>query len=71
MLYQIQTRFVDAKTIEEFNAAMSDFIHLQNEVDTWIPRISVSHYYQVVRSLEYVKKIAQERKTLLESRAPQ
>jgi ABC-type antimicrobial peptide transport system permease subunit len=60
MLYDLQNRFAQAETIEEFDIAMHDFIQFQKEVDALLPRISVSHYYQVVRPIEYVKKISQE-----------
>lgn len=60
MLHGLQIRFVRAETIEEFDIVMHDFIQFQNEVDALLPRISVSHYYQVVRPIEYVKKISQE-----------
>ncbi len=69
ILFEIQARFMRAENQAELDAVMSDFIRLQKEVETWIPRISVSHYYQVVRPLEYVKKVAQERQASLDSRA--
>jgi uncharacterized protein len=68
MLYDIQARFMHAENNVEFDAVTHDFIRLQHEVDTWIPRLSVSHYYKVVRSIEYVKRVALERKALLNSR---
>jgi hypothetical protein len=61
MLHDIQVRIVTAENHAEFDAAMEDLARLQQEVDTWIPRMSVSHYYQIVRLFDYVKKIAGDR----------
>jgi uncharacterized protein YggL (DUF469 family) len=65
MLYELQERFKRAETIEQFDAVMRDFIHFQQEVNALIPRISVSHYYDLVRPTEYVKKVSQERRELI------
>ena len=70
MLHEIQTRIVAAENLAELEAAMKDLAHLQQEVDTWIPRMSVSHYYQIIRIFEYVKKIAQERLIFLNQTQP-
>ena len=69
MLYAIQERFTQAQTQAEFDAVMQDFITLQEEVGLWIPRISIAAYYQLVRPIEYVKKIATERQDFLERSA--
>ncbi len=65
MLYELQGRFVRAETVEQFDVVMRDFIQFQQEVNALIPRISVSHYYQLARPIEYVKKVSQERHELL------
>lgn len=65
MLHEIQVRIVTAENHAEFEAAMKDLARLQQEVDTWIPRMSVSHYYQIVRLFDYVKKIAADRREFL------
>jgi hypothetical protein len=65
MLYDLQERFVRAETIEQFDVVMRDFIQFQQEVNALMPRISVSHYYQLARPTEYVKKVAAERREQL------
>jgi hypothetical protein len=65
MLYLIQERFSDAQTQAEFDATMQDFITFQEEVALWIPRISIPAYYQIVRPIEHVKKIATDRQEFL------
>jgi hypothetical protein len=65
MLYDLQERFVRAETIEQFDVVMRDFIQFQQEVNALIPRISVSHYYQLARPTEYVKKVSQERREVI------
>jgi TRAP-type uncharacterized transport system substrate-binding protein len=69
MLYAIQERFTQAQTQAEFDAVMQDFITLQEEVGLWIPRISIAAYYQLVRPIEHVKKIATERQEFLKRSA--
>ncbi|MEY3670435.1 MAG: hypothetical protein RI904_91 [Pseudomonadota bacterium] len=68
MLFEVQARFAKAETEKEFNAVMQDFYLLQNEIDTWIPRISIGHYYGVVGTIRHVNNVAQARKVLIESR---
>ena len=65
ILYLIQERFSHAQTQAEFDATMQDFITFQEEVALWIPRISVPAYYQIVRPIEFVKKIATDRQEFL------
>jgi TRAP-type uncharacterized transport system substrate-binding protein len=69
MLYAIQERFTQAQTQPEFDAVMQDFLTLQKEVGLWIPRISVAAYYQLVRPIEHVKKIATDRQEFLKRSA--
>ncbi|MFM7010176.1 MAG: hypothetical protein ACKO0Z_12740 [Betaproteobacteria bacterium] len=66
MLYEIQTRLTKAESEEEFDLIMRDFDQLQREVDLWIPRISLAHYYAVIGTIQHVAKIAQARKAFLE-----
>ena len=68
MLFEIQVRFAKAETEKEFDAVMQDFYLLQKEIDTWIPRISIGHYYGVVGTIRHVNNVAQARKALIESR---
>lgn len=65
MLYLIQERFTQAQTQAEFDVVMQDFMTLQEEVALWIPRISVPAYYQILRPVEHVKKIAADRQEFL------
>jgi hypothetical protein len=68
MLFEVQARFAKAETEKEFDAVMQDFYLLQKEIDTWIPRISIGHYYGVVGTIRHVNNIAQARKALIDSR---
>ncbi len=68
MLYEIQTRFAEAESEEEFDAIMRDFDRLHREVDLWMPRISLAHYYGVLGTINQVANIAQTRKAFLASR---
>ena len=69
MVFALQERFAAAQTQTEFDAVMNDFKAFRDEVDHWIPRISISAYYQIVRPIDYVKARAAERQAFLNRNA--
>jgi hypothetical protein len=58
MLYEIQTRFATAESEEEFDVVMRDFDRLKEEIDIWIPRISLAHYYGILGAIHHVNNVA-------------
>jgi TRAP-type uncharacterized transport system substrate-binding protein len=65
LLHSIQRRFEQAQSQDEFDQIMQDFLHLQEEIEDWIPKLNTQAYYTLLRPIELVKKIAIDRQTFL------